>query len=280
MQAVLSFVYQGATQLDQEDLPSFLTLAEDLKIEGLTRYSEKTENVKYGKDNGMLHTDLQTKKIEEFHMNDYVIDQRDKIEHTRNDKREKKQSFSCTEESIQSNVSLENTDQIEKDIEDEFEDSNMVNKMITDASENVSQVEEEKLAFKSVIDMENTEYDAKVRSNNMLKDHADTDPSDTEAMDKETKKATSYPKELNDHKIVTKYKKCKSKEPKFLPSLITTVSCPVCKMKNKDTLNLKKHMKTQHEVQCENCMLYFRNCNSLNVHKKSRCRNINITINK
>ena len=36
MQAVLSFIYQGGAQLDQEDLPSFLGVAADLKIEGLT----------------------------------------------------------------------------------------------------------------------------------------------------------------------------------------------------------------------------------------------------
>ena len=46
MQAVLSYVYQGATQLDQEDLPSFLAVAEDLKIQGLIRHSEKIEMFK------------------------------------------------------------------------------------------------------------------------------------------------------------------------------------------------------------------------------------------
>ena len=42
-EAVLSFIYQGGTQLDQEDLPSFLGVAADLKIEGLTMQEQNIE---------------------------------------------------------------------------------------------------------------------------------------------------------------------------------------------------------------------------------------------
>jgi hypothetical protein len=50
MQAVLSYVYQGAAQLNQEDLHSFLAEAEDLKIQGLTRQKQKKAIVKGFKD--------------------------------------------------------------------------------------------------------------------------------------------------------------------------------------------------------------------------------------
>eukprot|EP00092_Neocalanus_flemingeri_P049651 GFUD01057143.1.p1 GENE.GFUD01057143.1~~GFUD01057143.1.p1 ORF type:complete len:138 (-),score=50.44 GFUD01057143.1:145-525(-) len=37
MQAVLGYIYSGGTQVAEEDLASFLAVAEDLKIDGLTR---------------------------------------------------------------------------------------------------------------------------------------------------------------------------------------------------------------------------------------------------
>ena len=48
MQAVLSYIYSGGAQVTEEDLPSFLAVAEDLKIEGLTAtgIDEKNQRIK------------------------------------------------------------------------------------------------------------------------------------------------------------------------------------------------------------------------------------------
>ena len=73
MQAVLSYVYQGATQLDQEDLPSFLAVAEDLKIQGLTRHSEKKDMFKGVKDtsiDGSSLMKLESKRKEKCNDNE------------------------------------------------------------------------------------------------------------------------------------------------------------------------------------------------------------------
>ena len=40
MQAVLSYIYSGVAQVAEEDLPSFLAVAEDLKIEGMIKNFE------------------------------------------------------------------------------------------------------------------------------------------------------------------------------------------------------------------------------------------------
>ena len=44
MQAVLTYIYSGGTQVAQEDLSSFLAVAEDLQVEGLTRKIENFKN--------------------------------------------------------------------------------------------------------------------------------------------------------------------------------------------------------------------------------------------
>eukprot|EP00092_Neocalanus_flemingeri_P023180 GFUD01025136.1.p1 GENE.GFUD01025136.1~~GFUD01025136.1.p1 ORF type:complete len:315 (+),score=98.65 GFUD01025136.1:98-1042(+) len=43
MQAVLGYIYSGGTQVAEEDLASFLAVAEDLKIDGLTRKEEEIQ---------------------------------------------------------------------------------------------------------------------------------------------------------------------------------------------------------------------------------------------
>ena len=40
MQAVLTYIYSGGTQVAQEDLSSFLAVAEDLKVEGLRKKNQ------------------------------------------------------------------------------------------------------------------------------------------------------------------------------------------------------------------------------------------------
>ena len=44
MQAVLEFIYSGETQLEEEDLVSFLAVAEDLKIDGLIGNCERVKH--------------------------------------------------------------------------------------------------------------------------------------------------------------------------------------------------------------------------------------------
>ena len=41
MTVLLNYIYQGSTRITQNDLPSFLQLAEDLRIDGLIRSFEK-----------------------------------------------------------------------------------------------------------------------------------------------------------------------------------------------------------------------------------------------
>ena len=43
LQAVLNFMYQGEVNVAQEELNSFLAVAEDLKVKGLTQNNEKSE---------------------------------------------------------------------------------------------------------------------------------------------------------------------------------------------------------------------------------------------
>ena len=69
MQAVLAYIYSGGTQVAEEDLSSFLAVAEDLQVEGLIKKipnPQMNKNiVKYSKT---IDTDKDTHdiKIEEF----------------------------------------------------------------------------------------------------------------------------------------------------------------------------------------------------------------------
>ena len=51
------------------------------------------------------------------------------------------------------------------------------------------------------------------------------------------------------------------------------VQCPMCNMTELDT-SIKNHMRARRDVKCKNCDLFFRNCLSLNAHRRSRCRNL------
>ena len=54
--------------------------------------------------------------------------------------------------------------------------------------------------------------------------------------------------------------------------LFPKVYCPICNMTDGMNLNLKQHMKAKREVKCQNCSLYFSNCNTLRVHLDGRCK--------
>ena len=44
VKSLLDFMYSGEVQIEKDDLPSFLAIAEELKVKGLSEYSEVMEN--------------------------------------------------------------------------------------------------------------------------------------------------------------------------------------------------------------------------------------------
>ena len=46
LQAVLNFMYHGKVNVAQEELNSFLAVAEDLKVKGLTQNNSESQNTK------------------------------------------------------------------------------------------------------------------------------------------------------------------------------------------------------------------------------------------
>ena len=62
LQAVLNFMYHGEVNVAQEELNSFLAVAEDLKVKGLTQNKPQNENKERGED--IQHTHFPTKKAQ------------------------------------------------------------------------------------------------------------------------------------------------------------------------------------------------------------------------
>ena len=62
LQAVLNFMYHGEVNVAQEELNSFLAVAEDLKVKGLTQNKPQKENKERGED--IQHTHFPTKKAQ------------------------------------------------------------------------------------------------------------------------------------------------------------------------------------------------------------------------
>ena len=81
---------------------------------------------------------------------------------------------------------------------------------------------------------------------------------------------SSDPKSKLDYVLQDMYDKTSSTIETHPLKVFHCEHCPVCEMM---TLDLKQHMKTKREVKCENCKLFFSNCNTLRVHLDGRCKN-------
>jgi len=50
------------------------------------------------------------------------------------------------------------------------------------------------------------------------------------------------------------------------------IHCPVCNVGVKTNIHLQSHMRVKRETQCKFCKLFFENCQRLCIHRKGRCR--------
>lgn len=226
VEAVLDFMYKGGTQLSQKDLPSFLQLAEDLKIDGLVRHCEKGEKNIPESPNLMDFIKSETNEIMGSAKKEIRVD-------STNTSRKRK--ISCTQVSQDS---------------DSFDNKN------------------EEVGNINILESSTFTINTITTQDTMGKKASDND--DDKGID---------PCIENDVKLIQAKSKSKLDNVledvnvgKMFPRLFPKVFCPVCKKMDGMSIDLKQHMKAKREVQCENCMLYFSNCNTLRVHLDGRCK--------
>ena len=241
MTVLLHYIYQGSTRINQKNLPSFLQLAEDLKIEGLTRSEEKER---------ICNTSLEQPKLikteEYLGIYDIETNEKDRIISSSEIKRSvsnfeekrKKRKVSCTQVSYES-------PETKKELKGSDHD-------ILDLSER-TRMEENTNSYKEILP-------ANAADNNFK----GADPcieDDRKFVPMQGKSKLDYV--LEDVGDITG---------RFSPKLFPKVYCPVCKKMDGMSMDLKHHMRSKREVQCENCMLFFSNCNTLKVHLDGRCK--------
>jgi len=218
MTAVLHYIYQGNTSITQEDLSSFLQLAQDLQVHGLIRSFEageaevnSSERTKIAKQvNNIRHSPKLRRK--ELDIGVKTVD----------NKMEKDKVLS-TQVSIESEMPNKETI---------YMPESPVNMVIGEASDNNDE---------------------------------GVDP----CIEHDRKFIPSQGKSKLDY-VLEDVDGSSSISPKIFPK----VFCPVSKKMDGMYTELKQHMKAKREVQCENCLLFFSNCNTLKVHLDGRCKNM------
>ena len=255
---LLNYIYQGVTQIEQEELKDFLLILEDLQVQGLIQQSDDRGSDNCGVETVQLEKDGNSETI--------TLTQEDKHEFIT-----KKIANHLTDDSSKTNIqenvnSTDNVNFTETTFNEQIaEEQSCTNTSQKNDEENIHSMQNDK-SNRMNLSVENKNEDIRSVTNLEVTNKRSTEIETKEIEYKETEVVAHQTKRLHKTSV--------SKKRGNKDTTVQNVSCPGCKLQCKDEERLRKHMRTMREVQCDHCGLYFRNCNSLCVHVKYRCRNL------
>ena len=264
---LLNYIYQGVTQIEQEELKDFLLICEDLQVQGLIQKSDDRGSDNCGVETVQLEKDgnSETITLTQEDKHEFIIKETPQNLTDDSSKTNIQENINCTDNIIYTETTVKEHIMEEQSctITPQKIDKENKHSIQNDTSNEMNLcVENQYEGIRSVTNLEEVEKVTNKRSTEI-----------------ETKEIEHRETEVDAHQtkaIEMLHKTTVSKKRNIKDTTVTVqnVSCPGCKLHSKDEERLRMHMKTMREVQCDHCGLYFRNCNSLCVHVKYRCRNL------
>jgi len=263
VQSLLSYLYKGAAQVEEDQLASFLQLAEDLQVEGLVRTKEAPVSNKEENKNKAAKNVQEVVTVTVTNITDT---QEGKDTHEKIDK--SKNRFTRNNAKGKVRNDQQELANIRMDIGDErfeFQDS---------SRSTPNQIE--KLSDKRLAEHLPNNETKQEPSMPIVDRMDDVNGNDVQWINPEVN-SNEEQKEVNNDVAGTA-----AKEEKIVDAVMDSfqqrqnlaVYCDVCDTEDRMHSSLQEHMKARREVQCSDCKLHFSNCNTLKVHKDGRCRAI------
>jgi len=264
VQSLLSYLYKGAAQVEEDQLASFLQLAEDLQIEGLVRTKEAPVSDKEDNENKAAKNVQEVVTVTVTNITDT---QEGKDTHEKIDKSKNKFTGNNAKGKV-GNDQQELAD-IRMDIGEEgFE--------LQDSSRSKpNQIE--KIRLSEHLPNNETKQSSMPISERLDEVNGNDVQWINPVVNANKVGIEEEQKEVNNDVACTA-----AKEEKIVDAVMDSfqqrqnlvVYCDVCDTEDRMHSSLQEHMKARREVQCKDCKLHFSNCNTLKVHKDGRCRAI------
>ena len=229
----------------QEDLTIFLALAEDLGIQGLVKKNTKLNTPeKEEKSNVSYKEDLESAKFIDKEENGGTDDEINQTEFV-NDEPLADAYVKVADD----NDTMMKSKKVESET---YKEVPSIGLEANDVEPNVTKM--------TTPMMKNEEHDAELK------------PSSQKCKE-EAKRQTNTQKQMN--KSINIRAKPAINVIKLCPYLTDAsypIQCPVCNIGVKTKMNLNAHMQMKREKQCQQCKLFFGNCQRLCIHSKGRCK--------
>ena len=264
----------------EEDLASFLAVAEDLKIDGLIAKYDKNVT----ETTALIDTDTHDKINEDDVAEDFKIDELNR----KHEDIPTRESDTESMKNINADVLDNNQGILKEDIQDLDPVCGMeiqsMGKYLNphNAKPNKKPDTTEDLNKKDIYENVEENFTSPPVFHNLPNDSAGKKKIQTKN-NKSTRK-----EELNDNHGKNKKPRRNllssnkvTKAPIDIDNIKTQSplkdpkQCPVCKIKLITNFPLEDHMQLKQDRQCKDCKLFFASCNILNSHKKGRCRKRN-----
>ena len=284
VEAILAYIYQGRTQVTQEELPTFLALVEDLKIRGLVKdivnvaTEEIPDSMNKQEDQNFPHSiGREANLSSEENITNYQLSNIDSVDIKSNE-----------DESIPLNLEMDSLNLDRKEVIKET--SNIIPELNISTSEHVK--DRENINTHELLNNSTENMKDMIELNNLnnvaddynpynvltYNDHQDlliNNQGKSRKEDVNNKKVYGHTECIKDcHEEKLKRRKMMCSNPQNTKRDITqsVAECPVCGVKSVQRSFLKAHMNAKREGQCPDCKLYFQSCYSILIHKRGRCR--------